>query len=1316
MVPCSRCPTCGALIPTGAPRGVCPQCALDGALRSPPAGEIVRGEPAADERLGTPVTSVPRPFGDYELLEEIGRGGMGVVYKAHQRSLDRLVAVKLLLHGRWSEPEFARRFRLEAEAAAQLDHPNIVSIHEFGEHDGQPYYAMRFVEGRSLDRELAERPLPPRRAAELVTTIARAVHFAHQHGVLHRDLKPHNVLVDAAGAPHLTDFGLAKLLEHDSEQTQGETVFGSPSFMAPEQATAGKAAITTAVDVYSLGAMLFMLLTGRAPFCGTSPLETLRQVVEDLPPPLRSLAPAVPTDLETICLKCLQKEPARRYTSAEALANDLEHWLHHEPIDARAPSLPYRAGKFVRRHRFGVAATATIVLLLCVGFATSSVLLVRERSARRRAMASEHAEATLRRQADAAREAETIRTSRTARDLAERLLAEGRSADGLAWLVYAARKNPLDFTIAPRLASVLTSRNFFLPVGPALTFPSRVSNLQYVDAGRKVTVFCEDGTIGIIDCATNDVTQTRLPAGLKSPGIILTGRVIVVRGDDDVIRVLDPPTGRIERQLRFGQRIAEVYASNKNAPVVFAILEDRSVILAETQTGRMQMLPFRIAPGKFAALSPDARWLLRSGARLEEGETWDVTTGKVRGFGRIGGPPRWGGFSPDSTRLLMVSWVDGTRARSRFELLSVPDLQPLGGPGDLPESEYHGNAAIAVGFSADSRWFSISSQFGQQVFETATGARVGPFVKAGLFSAALMSDREAAFVASGSGFNTPLMVRTFDRWLCLAASPLDARVDLAVRDLITGLPVYPPLIHVGGLADAKVSDDGSSVMGIAMDGCAVFWDLSTGHRLTEPVLLERGFDCCVATSADGREFVVGRADGTVQRMRARLASAQPLVLPPRFPRTIRMPAPFLPAEKARLLWLEANRATAFDVANGKAAPGGFPYPEPIQLVDPATGLGLAVRSDARFMITATASGAWQVWEQNEGKVVRTVALQRAPQTRARIEFSAMGDLVALIARDAPQTARIWKLTTGQPVGRPLTQATAMGTASFSPDGRLFASGAQDGAISIWDLSTSQRLVTLSPPPIAAGATTYLGFSPDGRRIAAGNASGVVRLWEAASGRLLAEIPRAVVATFSRAGDRLLVRRGDTAWVCDANTGVRVSEAMSHPGVGIRSAAFSPDGRRVVTAAQDSTARIWDAATGLPISDPLMHGSRVTACEFSPDGRFVRTEDAEGRFLLWSVPPDVGEASEWLLQLATICAQRRINDAGQCVDAPEITAQIDAVRRSLAALPEDAPFCQWGRWILDDRAERPIAPEFTITSAEADALARQLQGAQTTALP
>ena len=302
-------------------------------------------------------------FGDYELLEQIGRGGQGVVFRARQKSLNRTVALKIIGLGQWATKAHLKRFRLEAEAAARLEHPGIVPIHEVGERDGSCYFSMKFVEGGQLDEVARREPMPIRPAVELIAKVARTVHYAHEHGILHRDIKPGNILLDAKGEPHLTDFGLARLVESESSVTQTLDVLGTPSYMAPEQAVGNNTAVSSTTDVYGLGAVLYQLLTGQPPFAGGTTYETIRLLLDTEPRQPRLLNPKIDRDLSTICLKCLEKDPKRRYPSALALAEDLGRWLKHEPIVARHTGVFTRGRKWVQRNPTSALLVACVVAL-----------------------------------------------------------------------------------------------------------------------------------------------------------------------------------------------------------------------------------------------------------------------------------------------------------------------------------------------------------------------------------------------------------------------------------------------------------------------------------------------------------------------------------------------------------------------------------------------------------------------------------------------------------------------------------------------------------------------------------------------------------------------------------------------------------------------------------------------------------------------------------------------------------------------------------------------------------------------------------------
>ena len=373
------CRKCGAKIFSDAPRGLCTACVLETALGIS-ADAPVAADPeneVANRRIGesarspspplsdSPFQSVPMlgELGDYELLEEIGRGAQGVVFHARQKSLNRSVALKVISLGQWASKAHLKRFRREAEAAASLDHSSIVPIYEVGERDGQCYFSMKFVEGGQLDEVVRLTPKPIRQAAELIAKVARTVHYAHEHGILHRDIKPGNILLDAKGEPHLTDFGLARLIESESSVTQTLDVLGTPSYMAPEQAVGNNAAVSSATDVYGLGAVLYQLLTGHPPFAGGTTYETIKLLEDTDPLPPRQLNPKVDRDLSTICLKCLEKDPKCRYSSALALAEDLERWVKREPILARRTGIFSRGKKWVQRNPTSALLAACLVAL-----------------------------------------------------------------------------------------------------------------------------------------------------------------------------------------------------------------------------------------------------------------------------------------------------------------------------------------------------------------------------------------------------------------------------------------------------------------------------------------------------------------------------------------------------------------------------------------------------------------------------------------------------------------------------------------------------------------------------------------------------------------------------------------------------------------------------------------------------------------------------------------------------------------------------------------------------------------------------------------
>jgi serine/threonine-protein kinase len=347
------CRKCGTKIFADAPEGLCTACLFETglALLANQDGNDVDRTPEPRNGRDVHPGKMPADFGDYELQEEIGRGGQGAVYRARQKSLNRTVALKVIGLGQWATESHLKRFRLEAEAVASLDHPNILPIYQVSESEGGvPFFSMKLATGGSLHDAAPSLRNQPRKSVELMAKVARAVEYAHGHGVLHRDLKPGNVLLDDRGEPLVSDFGLAKLLNANKDLTKSLTTFGTPGYIAPEQAQGAAADLTPAADVYSLGAILFDLLTGRPPFLGDNPLSVIRQASETPAPKLRSLAHSLDRDLETICARCLERDPKTRYQSAGDFATDLEHWLKRLPIVARPVSAPARIWRWSQRN------------------------------------------------------------------------------------------------------------------------------------------------------------------------------------------------------------------------------------------------------------------------------------------------------------------------------------------------------------------------------------------------------------------------------------------------------------------------------------------------------------------------------------------------------------------------------------------------------------------------------------------------------------------------------------------------------------------------------------------------------------------------------------------------------------------------------------------------------------------------------------------------------------------------------------------------------------------------------------------------------
>jgi hypothetical protein len=597
----------------------------------------------------------------YEMVRELGRGGMGVVYLAKQTKLNRPVALKMILEGGHAGAEELARFKTEAEAIARLQHPNIVQIFEVGEHEGRPFFSLEYCAGGSLDRKLAGTPLPPKQAAQLAGVLARAVQAAHDRNVIHRDLKPANVLLSADGTPKITDFGLARKLD-EAGRTATNAVMGTPSYMAPEQAVGKSKEIGPAADVYALGAILYELLTGRPPFKAAAALDTLMQVVADEPVPPSRLQSKVPRDLETICLKCLNKEPSKRYAGAAALAADLGRFQADEPIQARPTGAVERTLKWARRRR--ALAALVVVSVLAAGGLVSGGAFFTARLAEQKWTAEQLAvkEADARKRADrekqaAQEERDKARSSQHAIQISQAVRSWELHDVADAERVLSEVAGPFRQTWEQRYVLGLCRRKALPLPGPVLS--------AAISADGKRIVWGSERTVKVWDGRTGQ--RLRILAGhtgeVLSVAVSADGKRIVSGSADRALKVWDGDTGQVKFTLEgHGDRVTSVAVSADGKRIVSGSL-DRTVKVWDAQTGKDELtLKGHTAGVTSVALSADGKRIVSGGRGIgdikEPGEVkvWDAETGQhlltLKGHSRaISGVC----FSPDRKRIVSGS-------------------------------------------------------------------------------------------------------------------------------------------------------------------------------------------------------------------------------------------------------------------------------------------------------------------------------------------------------------------------------------------------------------------------------------------------------------------------------------------------------------------------------------------------------------------------------------------------------------------------------------------------------------------------------------
>ncbi len=1095
-------------------------------------------------RQARTVSATPsRPqIAGYELLEVLGRGGMGIVYKARDLALNRLVALKLILGGVHARSVDLARFRTEAEAVARLDHPNIVRIYEVGQQDQQgvpmPYMTLELVESGTLATRLDGTPQPLRTAAALVETLAHAVNYAHERGIVHRDLKPANILIADNGlftadtrtpdqpairnpqsaVPKIADFGLAKRLEDTATQhTSTGAVLGTAQYMAPEQAAGRNQLVGPATDTYALGAILYHLLTGRPPFSGETPTDILLQVLNEEPISLRRLRPQISRDLETICLKCLEKEPGKRYPSARALAEDLNHFLDARPITARRVGPLSRLARMARRRPVVASLSAALVVVTLLGVVLvgwqwhvavanaedAKSKAIDEAKARREAERNAHANELLLLEADIDRAllycergdltlgllslsrclTVAIRVGETDLErVVRRNLAGWRTRfyrqraqlqhDDWAW----------DVAFSPDGRFVLTgSRDRKARLWDALTcelhippmeHPWPVWSVTFSPDGRSILSGCgsEDGRLGegrIWDIASRSHIATLLVGNrVEYAAFDCSGKHILTRGPHKAQLWKMPPSGKetvlSPIELLHPDRVLAALFSPDGRSVL-TCGSDGTARLWDSATGQSQGEPMqnhgRVAT---AAFRPDGR-VFAVGVTLVnvEGKPtgaeirfWETATGKQLGPTLPQtGPLKCLAFSPDGRMLLAGGIVVPTEGVKPSGAARLYDAEYFTPLGPLLE---HPQPVWVVAFSPDGRTFltGCEDRVSRQ-WQTATCTLAGPV---GHHNGTV---RSVAFSPDGR------------RFVCGSASDTP---QVQLWEAAQGLAIGPPLYHTSPVNALAQDSSGKFLITGCADGTTWVWD-RLARRPMRTLKDPRKDILGVSVSPDGAFIASASAEGSVQLWSTN--TGEPVGERLQYPNSFWCVG-FSP-DGTTLVTGRGNRQAG---AQRWRMPGGKYLAD---LAHPGLVRALAFGPDGRWLLTAGQGGVFR-WDTDSGKLLDRELLQIGQFCSVAVS----PDGKSILAGSDSQTAQRWETATGRRSGQPLLHQGTVNAVAFSKDGRLLLTASQDKTARVWDAVTGKPL---TPPLLHRGAVTGAAFLPDGKSLVTAGIDQTVQFWE-----------------------------------------------------------------------------------------------------------------------------------------------------------------------------------------------------------------------------
>jgi WD40 repeat protein len=1006
----------------------------------PPGAATTRPEEGSPNRSESPVAATPTGVGGYEILGELGRGGMGVVYKALQVKLKRIVALKMIKAGPEARAKDLARFRVEAEAAARLQHPNIVQIYEVGELDGRPYFSMEFVSGGSLETQLGGVPRAARPAAQMVETLARAVQYAHERGVVHRDIKPANVLLTADRAPKITDFGLAKRLSDEPAgstpggATQSGDILGTPRYMAPEQAAGSTKEIGPPADVYALGALLYELLAGRPPFQGESVFEILVQVRSQEPVSPRRLQPRVPRDLETICLKAMSKSAGHRYATAGELADDLRRFSNGESIRARPVGAIHRFGRWCWRNPVlaGLAASATFALLLGTAVSTFFVAQAAARqkeTEREQRNAFQHAYVADLRLAKPYWEANRV-------DWIRGLLARqrpehtgGEDLRGFEWYYWL------------RLCQSIGS--FTGHTGP-------IKSVAYSPDGKQLACASADRTVTIWEADGGRLVLTLRGHSESVHDVVFSpdGKWLASAGDDKAIILWDTGSGKRLRTFRGHDATINGVAFSPDGRQLASAGEDRSARIWDTLTGaELSRCSGHTGAVFSVAFSPTGK-RLASGGVDQTVRLWDAESGQERKLLRgHTGFVHSVAFSPDGRSLASAGDDKAIRV---WDIAGDEPARVLNG---------HTESVVRVAFSRDGTRLASRGLDRSVIIWDAVQARP------------LLRLRGCTTVKNGLAFDPDGQRVAF----------VGEDGTVRIWDAVRGQEPLTLSGHTKRVWGIAFSSDGRYLASAGgrwntPGGEILLWDVASGQKLRELKGLTQAVNC-VAFSPDSELLAAACDDRTVKVWEV--------------------------ASGALLRSLEGHEESVWCVAFGPDGSwlASASEDKTVGIWDVKSGQrllrltghtdkvsGVAVSPDGRRLASAGWDRTVRMWDLPGGK---ESILNGHTDAVWSVAISPDGRRLASASDDG--TVWVWDAATGKPLAELRGHTSRVCGVAFSPDSCRLASAGRDNLVRIWDPVGGQELLAL------AGHTEPVfgvAFSPDGQRLASASWDGTVKIWDA----------------------------------------------------------------------------------------------------------------------------------------------------------------------------------------------------------------------------